>query len=344
MDSDRCGALPQQSAASVELDRRSAANIGKIGRVLDRDASGHWVVHPIDQSVDHCDWHSASRNSTSDCTMRPDERSMSLKLSAPVALLFCLLFGVEGSAQQQAETSDSETSMTPIIQPLPELGGVWVQLTHQTTISTPALIGEVRTETRTWSVVQVHQAGNDVRLESEICRIDVNTSSRGVRTIIPEAMRRVMSRGSRSGRLILDDSGYQLSLPRVYMLLGAELDNPTTDSLPSSASDPRVIDHDGDGHPGVTVRIRGIVRGEVYLVQRAWSRLLSNQLGERRISGFIQWDEESEVLDATNPFLKMQPDTRPSNLREDNYFIMERFDMTPTCEAVRADPAQFIPQ
>lgn len=265
-------------------------------------------------------------------------------LLSPTALLLCLLVGVELSAQESSPAPEAAMSVLPVIQTPPNLEGEWVQLTHQTTISTPALIGEVRTETRTWSIVQLRQSGLDVQLDSEICRIDVNTSSRGVRTIIPEALRRVMSTGSRSGRLILDGSGYQLSLPRVYMLLGAELENPITDSLPSNASDPRVIDHDGDGHPGVTVRIRGIVRGEIYLVQRAWSRLLSEQLGGSRISGFIQWDEESEVLDATNPFLKMQPDTRPSHLREDNYFVMERVAVSPSCADVRENPSRFIPE
>ena len=41
----------------------------------------------------------------------------------------------------------------------------------------------------------------------------------------------------------------------------------TATPLPGEADDPRVVDADSDGNPGVTVQVRGLIDGEVYMVQ-----------------------------------------------------------------------------
>jgi hypothetical protein len=235
-----------------------------------------------------------------------------------------------------------EFPMTDPAVEVPVLSGTWVQLTHQTSISNPAIIGEVTTETRTWSITQVVQNGDEVRMDSTVCSVDVKTSSRGIRTIIPQGMMEAMSIGSRVGRLQLHGDDYRLTFPRTRIVLGAELDDPENDALPDDDSDPRVYDQDGDGNPGVTVQIRGIVRGEIYLVQRAWSRLLSETVTSNRIEGQIQWHEESVILGATNPFLKMQPATRPGYERDQNYFVMQRAPEGVSCRDLQENPERYI--
>jgi hypothetical protein len=65
------------------------------------------------------------------------------------------------------------------------------------------------------------------------------------------------------------------------------LSGPTAE-LPEEPDDPRVVDQDGDGHPGVTVYMNLPVFGqlEMYVVQAAHSRL-SGQVTDGRIEGSV---------------------------------------------------------
>lgn len=216
-----------------------------------------------------------------------------------------------------------------------DLSGRWAQLIHQTSLSNPAIIGEVTTVTRTYAVVDLDQDGEFVSMTPEVCDISVETSSRGVRTEIPREFVDAVDRSSREGRIRMNDDGVMIVFPRRYSVLGAELSDMEGETLPDDADDLRVRDADGDGNPGVTVRIRGIVRGEIYLVQRAWSHLLALDVRRDTIAGNVQWGEESEILRATSPFLRMQPDTQPHFAQHQNYFRMVRVDDDFSCRDLR---------
>jgi len=118
---------------------------------------------------------------------------------------------------------------------------------------------------------------------------------------------------------------------------GALLEDPVSDPLPTDPEDPRVIDQDEDGEPGMTVRITllGILEGETYVVQRMSYRLSGVVVGSDRIEGTIEWSDEQTVLGATNPLLKAETvgtlDPDPAAHR----FVMVRVDETWTCETLR---------
>lgn len=52
--------------------------------------------------------------------------------------------------------------------------------------------------------------------------------------------------------------------------LGIDLANPETEMLPKDPNDPRIVDSDGDGKPGVTVTIKvsDSLQGELYIARR----------------------------------------------------------------------------
>ena len=58
-------------------------------------------------------------------------------------------------------------------------------------------------------------------------------------------------------------------------------------------------DDDHDGHPGVTVRIGGLIDGEVYLVQRGWSEFAGTAYDADTIRGDVRFDQDQEILGAT---------------------------------------------
>lgn len=52
-----------------------------------------------------------------------------------------------------------------------------------------------------------------------------------------------------------DDGDLELNTGRFISTLGVELDDPQQDQLPEEPYDPKVIDEDGDGLPGVSVKV-----------------------------------------------------------------------------------------
>jgi hypothetical protein len=71
--------------------------------------------------------------------------------------------------------------------------------------------------------------------------------------------------------------------------------DPKMESLPTMAMDPRVLDPDGDGHPGVTIQVQGPISGKVYIVNRNIIDLNGTVMNTHCIKG------ASHTVQVTNP-------------------------------------------
>ena len=85
--------------------------------------------------------------------------------------------------------------------------------------------------------------------------------------------------------------------------VGIRLDDPFTESLPTDPDDPRIVDDDGDGNPGITVSIRVTdeLSGELYIARReifAWEALLT---GPDTLTGTVTDDSEQLIIGASDP-------------------------------------------
>ncbi len=121
-------------------------------------------------------------------------------------------------------------------------------------------------------------------------------------------------------------------------VIGAELENPDSDPLPAEPDDPRVVDADSDGNPGVTVQVRGLIDGEVYMVQRLVRELRGRLEADRTMSGVISGRNESEVLGASNVVLRtFTPKFEPDRDGDDNVFDWVPLADGTTCDALVAD-------
>jgi hypothetical protein len=84
------------------------------------------------------------------------------------------------------------------------------------------------------------------------------------------------------------------------------------DSLPRTPDDPQVLDSDGDGLPGVTLRVR-LVTGEAELLvaQRTRAVLLGTVVSPGRVTGLVEMREFAQAILAAKPrFLRFTPDVR----------------------------------
>jgi hypothetical protein len=126
---------------------------------------------------------------------------------------------------------------------------------------------------------------------------------------------------------------------------GVKLKNPLTDKLPDDEDDPRILDADRDGHPGLTVQVRGLIDGDLYVVQRDTSEMTGELSADQtRISGTMRWRVQQAVLDATSVFLTGDPpDSKQHRDPKRSTFQMARVAPGASCAALIAQRKQLFP-
>lgn len=85
--------------------------------------------------------------------------------------------------------------------------------------------------------------------------------------------------------------------------LGIRLDDPANEPLPTDPNDPRLVDDDGDGNLGVTVRIRvsDDLQGELYIARREIFAYDMTLDGPDRLTGTVTDGSEQLVIGASDP-------------------------------------------
>ncbi|MCA9544853.1 MAG: hypothetical protein KC613_10700 [Myxococcales bacterium] len=142
-----------------------------------------------------------------------------------------------------------------------------------------------------------------LRQTGELCTQELSPLIGGLRTIVPDAVVNALDvqpwgaflQGSAAG------SGYLTS--EWLDLWGAEGVSPG-EPVPSEVDDPRVIDLDGDGNPGVSFVVGNAAGGEacrVFVVQRTKYEMTGVVVDSSRIEGAVDSVIEQNVLDSTSP-------------------------------------------
>jgi hypothetical protein len=95
----------------------------------------------------------------------------------------------------------------------------------------------------------------------------------------------------------------QLVRPATPTPIGIELEDPANESLPTDPNDPRIIDADGDGNPGVTanIKVSEDLQGELYLARREIFAYDVTQVSDDRFEGVIEDDSEQLIIGASDP-------------------------------------------
>lgn len=219
-----------------------------------------------------------------------------------------------------------------------DLSGTWARLQVTTALSEVPLLGEVESKTTGIVLLRVSKRGTDeFEVQEQICGLKNVTAGGLVKTTFPPAFVRALSGRKKLARLVRDAAGKVRYEELYYVHVGgARLDKPHADTLPDKVEDPRIIDADQDGHPGLTLKVDGIVGGDVYIVQRDASELSGSVLSRGKIAGSVQWKAEQRVLGASQALLRTEPNARPHPGDRKNFFRMRRVPAAATCADVRA--------
>jgi len=225
-------------------------------------------------------------------------------------------------------------------QTLPDLSGVWVfaQVIGDT-VSLPFIGERARSTVNTLRTVII-QDGESLTALERSCSTRVDYGTNLVQTTIPPEFLESMGVHERSGSVSWGQRNgtavVEIVFPWDVQVAGAALDDLENDPLPAKPDDPRVVDQDEDGHPGVTVHVSifGLMKGDIYVAQRNRTRLVGTLVAPDTIRGTIEWTAEQTVLGASASWLTQDQLGIPDFDR--SFFIARRISPGLDCSQIEA--------
>ncbi len=138
----------------------------------------------------------------------------------------------------------------------------------------------------------------------------------------------------------------KLYRPKTPTALGTRLSDLENEKLPTSSSDPRLIDADNDGKPAVTVNIKLYDKfdAELYITRKEVFEYYMNVEEDRSIRGTVIDNSEQSIVGAKPSFLKSQRNPRQNPDLKLSPVILEPVAMDYSCDELKNDRAQLFPK
>ncbi len=216
----------------------------------------------------------------------------------------------------------------------PDLSGRWVMVQVLPALTSLPILGDVELTMVVTRLVDIEQLGASLTLHDVYCATDLQMRPPVLESHVPERFLRSLHPAPRAAELQAADDGWDLLQPPATEVRGAVLADSESDSLPVDPLDPRVIDQDDDGHPGLTVRVTvaGLVAGDTYIVERLRFALSGHVKDPDTVVGWVDWSSEQHVLAASDALLLSTYTYRPSPDAARHVFAMQRVGSDSTCE------------
>ena len=198
------------------------------------------------------------------------------------------------------EFNDQSSSDMFTINPGSDIGGHYGQRIVLSGIAEVPVLGFQETNTVGLALVELTNDNGILSARIKTCETKIQRPDDIVTTSIPEAFIESLPIAYRSG--FIDNTVIELS--QLIELNGVRLNDPLMDALPDDTNDARIYDQDGDGFPGVTVFVSGLISGQINLIQRTITQL-SGEVRDGKISGLVKWHVDEKILDSDQDLLKM---------------------------------------
>jgi hypothetical protein len=225
-----------------------------------------------------------------------------------------------------------------------DISGSWAQLQVVATVADAPLIGQVDTLSIALVRWEIEQSAKGVlAIEQVACDLALTSDNAFVQMLIPEAFVDSIVAYQKPGSIDLSVQPPQLSVPLHPEVHGAILDDSLNDPMPTSADDPRIVDGDNDGQPGLTVYVSGVVDGALYVVQRNLTTINGVVSSPNRMEGLLGFAQEQVVLGSDNTLLADNPpvsavDPDPTK----SYFESVRVPSHWDCDEILANRADLF--
>lgn len=248
-----------------------------------------------------------------------------LSLSLLLALTAC------GVSPNSSSTSADATS-APVDEALAsQVTGTYAALVEMHSIQPVPLTlqfiagKEIKVTGRIYQLVNISMQNGALQVTEKNCSL-VADKVAGASINIPDSS--IQKTPALSSKLELAEVDGTLSIKRGSrtVVVGANLANPLTDALPETSSDPRLVDVDSDGKPGLTSRLSfGFLKGDIHFIQRSTTDYEAVLGADGELSGIINDKTEQVTLGGTGiaaglaatkgPVLTVQDPNVPSTVR-----------------------------
>jgi hypothetical protein len=145
---------------------------------------------------------------------------------------------------------------------------------------------------------------------------------------------------TRTAEVPIGSPGSAWETSKTVDVRGCVLDDPENDPLPTRFDyedddyDPRLWDQDQDGHPAITTLMDGVLRGEIYNVQR-WSAIYPGKIIDRdHIRGHSIIENEQFIISASTDQLIYDTVTTIHEDVDRTYFRLTRMPDDASCADV----------
>jgi hypothetical protein len=219
-----------------------------------------------------------------------------------------------------------------------DLSGRWAVVLTMVGSGELPLVGPATVSTVIGLLTTVEQEGNLLTMQDTYCVTTICMDPPMAETTVPDRFMDSLTPSVRLGTLSNGEDGKVLFTQDWHTeVRGAVLVDEVSDPLPLDVYDPRVIDQDGDGFPGLTipVTIPDVVSGDTYVVHRLRYRLDGRVVDRNRIVGSIEWTSEQNVILATDLVLMVSVSLPAADDLALQRFVMVRVDDSWTPETVR---------
>lgn len=203
----------------------------------------------------------------------------------------------DAGAEPDAAAGCSAELPDPLPQPNGDLAGTWALFSKF--YANVQGFGGAQIS-RSFYLQEYTQFGEMLNATETLCTIEVDSEDGGTQIRLGPGYASSQPVVSRNGTLVPNNGGFDIDLTTSYQVRGIDLADELNDPLPTDIADPRIVDEDGDGNPGLTLLVDGLLSGQLYTIQRDFNGYSGTQTAEDRIDGLGTWGNELIYL-ATNP-------------------------------------------
>ena len=157
------------------------------------------------------------------------------------------------------------------------------------------------------------------------------------KAIIPEPVEVMLSE---------DDGRIKVYRPRTPTTLGVQLNDLVNEALPTKSNDPRLIDADKDGKPGVTVKIKlfGRVDGEIYITRKEVFEYNMELQNDGSFYGSVIDNSEQSTVGAKPFYLKSQRNPRQDPDSSKSFIMLQPVEKDFSCDDLKENRDWMFPE
>jgi hypothetical protein len=163
-------------------------------------------------------------------------------------------------------------------------------------------------------------------------------------TVVPDAFTRAIAPRRAVVEVGESQGRPQYFRPETPTPIGIRLADPW-EVLPTNPKDPRVVDDDHDGKPGVTVQLKlfGLYNAELYIARRERFAYLLTQQRDRRLAGRVL-DASEQLVVGAKPSVLAKPNS-PVQAKDGNLspILLVPVDETLDCDGLMAARDTYFP-